>query len=136
MTDYAGTLVLPKTTEVRLGRREGNERANGRDIICTDQAHGGTHSLRIESGGYHDVWYGCDAGVKTISVWVRPPIAGRCALQIFKAADVVGEAFNVGSGAWEQVSVTFMAIKFVYIARLINFGPANGDMRCYFDDLV
>jgi hypothetical protein len=47
------------------------------------------------------------------------------------------EGLNTGIGAWEQLSVTFIAAKKVYIVRLSNFTISTGiDRRAYFDDLI
>lgn len=134
-TAYDGSLAVPILSDRKQGRRGGNERRESRSIISTEQVHGGTHSLRILGGGYHEIFYGCDAGSKTVTVWCFPPVVGACALHVFDGPDLIGEGFNAGAGAWEQLSVTFTAAKKVYVVRLINCTISNGDTRAYFDDL-
>jgi len=136
MTAYNGSLAVSMISDRLQGHRASDERRESGSIISTEQPHGGTHSLRVLSGGYHDIFYGCDAGSKTITVWVYPPVVGKFAIQIYDGPMLMGESFNIGAGAWEQLSVTFTALKKVYIVRLINFTLSDGDTRAYFDDLV
>jgi len=136
MADYDGSLAVPMLSDRRQGRYESNERRESRSIISTEQAHAGTHSLRIIAGGYHDIFYGCDAGNVTVTIWCYPPFVGGCCLQVFDAATLKDEDFNAGVGAFEQLSVTFLAVKKVYTVRLSHFACPDGDSRAYFDDLV
>jgi hypothetical protein len=136
MTAYNGSF---KPTLGSDGRRQLRWQSTGRkengSSVSFDQVHGGTYSLRVYGGGYHDIFYGCDAGSITITIWVYPSAIGKCAIQILDGPTLMGETFNIGAGAWEQLSVTFTANKKVYIVRLINF-DGDGEVRTYFDDLI
>ena len=127
MAAYTGALAPPSLSYPRSGLG---------GVMSSDEVHGGSNSLRITGGGYRDVFYGCDAGSKTIYVWVYPPVIGKCALQVYDGKTLMGEDVNTGVGAWEQLSVPFTALKKVYTVRLANFTLQDGDTRAYFDDLV
>lgn len=135
-TEYDGSLSVALLSDKRLARRESNERHESRSSISDEQHHAGSHSLCIVGGGYQDIFYGCDAGSKTITVWVKPPVVGKSALKVYDNADVVGIDLNTGTGAWEQLSVSFTAEKKVYTVRLANYAIPDGDSRAYFDDLL
>jgi hypothetical protein len=138
-TEYNGTLVATLIKDDRIqGFIGGNERSQCGCIMSTAVAHSATHSLKIVGGGYYEIFYGCDAGSKTITVWAYPAVVGKCAIQIYDGSTLMGEAFNTGSGAWEQLSVTFTALKKIYKVRLCNFNDKLNDVdkKCYFDDLV
>ena len=141
MTTYNGYLVTPYASN-----RRGGDLCSGmlhyRSRIVTNIYHSGTSSLEILPGGSHDIFYGCDAGEKTITVWVYPPVGagvGKCALEVFplgaNTEDCIARALSTGTDAWEQLSVTFTALKAVYKVRLINRVRPQGDTRAYFDDL-
>lgn len=137
MAAYNGSLVPSVAADMPPSRCWTNERQQNKNVISDAEAHGGTFSLRLIGGGYYDIFYGCDAGSATITVWVLAPAIGKCGIQIFDGVELMGEDFNSGSlGAWEQLSVTFTAEKKVYTVRLINATLQDGDTRAYFDDLV
>lgn len=103
-----------------------------------EQAHSGTQSMKIFGGGRFDVPYGCAAGSTTITVWVYPLAAGKCYLQVLEDGEVIESIANVGTGAWEQLSITFVATEQIYIVRFLNRGARINkvDESCWFDDLV
>ncbi|MBE3109699.1 MAG: hypothetical protein IMZ46_04150 [Acidobacteria bacterium] len=127
MTAYNGALAPPSLSYPRSGLG---------GVMSADEAHGGTYSIRITGGGYRDIFYGCAAGSTTITVWVLAPVIGKCGIQVFDGQEIQGEDWNSGAGAWEQLSITFTALKKVYTVRLINATIQDGDTRAYFDDLV
>jgi hypothetical protein len=100
------------------------------------EVHAGSLALRLTGGGYRDIFYGCAAGSTTITVWVYAPVIGKCGIRVFDGNEKKGEDLNAGAGAWEQLSVTFTALKKVYVVRLFNGTVQDGDTRAYFDDLV
>ena len=141
MAAYDGFLTVRSVSDSRVSQFISPMR-QCRSRITTDKPHGGTSSIEILSGGSHDVFYGCDAGSKTITVWCWPPVgagAGKCAIEIFplgaNTEDLLARTEATGTGAWEQLSVTFTALKAVYKVRLINRVRPSGDTRAYFDGL-
>ena len=140
MTTYNGYLVTPYVSNRRGGDLH-SAMLHYRSRVVTNIYHSGTSSLEILAGGRHDLFYGCDAGSKTITVWVYPPVGGGglCALEVYplgaNTEDYIVRAESTGTDAWEQLSVTFTALKAVYKVRLINRVRPQGDTRAYFDDL-
>lgn len=127
MTAYNGALAPPSLSYPRSGLG---------GSMSADEVHAGSLALRLTGGGYRDIFYGCAAGSTTITVWVYAPVIGKCGIRVFDGQEKQGEDLNAGAGAWEQLSVTFVALKKVYIVRLFNGTIQNGDTRAYFDDLV
>jgi hypothetical protein len=154
MAEYDGEIIEPLVSDNRTQGFFESRRMQSGSIFSTDKAHAGTYSLKIDGGGMHEIYYACDAGSKTITVWVWAPgidpydaygedaydpyDIGSCAIQIFdETGTKIAEDWNTTTGSWEQLSVTFTALKKVYIVRLVNFRAAiHIDARAYFDDLV
>jgi len=142
MTAFAGIALRTfLKTDPRSGRFpncDGVPMVWNRAHMSSDQAHAGTYSLCIEAGGMAEINAVCDAGSRTITVWAYPWKAGAARIEIIDAPAgiIMGSAASAGTGAWEQLSVTFTSLKKTYIVRLSNVGsPPSGDSRCYFDDL-
>jgi len=131
MADYDGFTVADKTGVVPAWAFPHS----------TVQKHGGSYSIRLLPGRvYPPIWVACEAGSRTITVWVYPTVAANVlqAKVIDPATlEVMGRDKNAGSGAWEQLSVEFTATKKCYQVIIGNFTPAYvpGDLRAgYFDD--
>lgn len=138
MPIYDGYLLTPLDSEPVWGHIN-SEMLIAKSRITTDKPKTGLFSLVLGSGGTHDVYYGCPAGSATITVWCWPPAGvGACALEALEVngGDVLARGVSVGTGAWEQLSITFTAAKKVYRIRMINRVKGPGDARAYFDDLV
>jgi len=96
-----------------------------------------TYSRELYPGEYQSIWYGCDAGDVTISVYVWNPTNGKAGIEVYDpdTGERIDSSYASGSGSWEQVSVSFTASKKLYIIRLVNNTKAAGDKRAYFDKL-
>jgi hypothetical protein len=80
MADYSGILGVPYLSDKMEGKDSTSARFPGRARITDENPRAGTHSLEVQPRAVHDVYYGADAGSKTISVWVFPPAGGKCGL--------------------------------------------------------
>ena len=139
MSTFDGYLITPLDSEP-VGGYINSEMLIVKSRVGTDKPKAGAASLVLASGGIHDVYYGCEAGSVTITVWVWPPVGagvGACALEALEVdgGDVLARDLSMGTEDWEQLSVTFTAQKKVYRIRMINRVKAQGDTRAYFDDL-
>ena len=106
--------------------------------IQSSTVYADSYALELKHGGVCEVWYGCDAGDVTISVYVYPPEAGKVYMRIIDpdTREIQAEASASGSGAWEKIEVNFTASKKVYLVQLINpCAYDNGEKRAYFDNL-
>ena len=106
--------------------------------IQSSTVYADSYAFELKHGGVCEVWYGCDAGDVTISVYVYPPEAGKVYMRIIDpdTREIQAEASASGSGAWEKIEANFTALKKVYLVQLIN--PCkyeNGEKRAYFDNL-
>lgn len=103
-----------------------------------EKSHGGSYSLAICPGGVFDIDYGSDAGSHMIEVWVWPPTGQKVRIEVINPMThaIVASGSPAGSGAWEKVEINFTAEKKVYVLRLRNMTPANGDSRAWFDDIA
>lgn len=109
-----------------------------RALISTDKPQTGNHSMLIMAGGQHQFFIGLDAGEQTIKVYVWPPANGVCVFEIFDPDSKVTKGIdnNVGTGAWEELSIIFTAEQKVYMGCLRNNTPAKDvDSRAYFDNI-
>jgi len=105
--------------------------------FTNSKAYEGTYSRELYPGEHQSIWYGCDAGDVTISVYVWNPIGGKAGIEVYDpdTGERMGASYAIGSGSWEKVEVTFSASKKIYIVRLVNNTPTDGDKRAYFDNL-
>ena len=105
--------------------------------FTNSKAYEGTYSRELYPGEHQSIWYACDAGDVTISVYVWNPAGGKAGIEVYDpdTGERIDSAYASGSGSWEQVSVSFTASKKLYIVRLVNHTPADGDKRAYFDNL-
>jgi len=141
MADYSGFMFDTYESESRQANPVNSEASMRMCIgwmMDTTKKHGGAKSLRLMPGGRYEFFYGCVAGSTTITVWVYPPVASKCCLQIYnpETGTKEAEAWNVSAGAWEQLSLSFTSEKKVYLGRLANFTSHGADACAWFDDLV
>jgi len=106
--------------------------------IQSDIVYADSYTLELKHGGICEVWYACNAGDVTVSVYVYPPEAGKIYMRIIDpdTREIKAEASASGSGVWEKIEANFIASKKVYLVQLIN--PCqydNGEKRAYFDNL-
>lgn len=140
MPTYDGYLITRDDSD-HVGGYYNSEMLITKSCMTVDKPYTGTHSLVLGSGGTHNIYYGCAAGNTTITVWCWPPAGngvGKCSLEVLEVGGetLFGIDSSSGVGAWEQLSVAFVALKKVYRVRLTNGVGPSGDNRCYFDDLV
>jgi len=101
------------------------------------KSHGGNYSLCVAPGCSFDIWYGCDAGEKTTSVYCWKPSGASAALEIFDpdSGETIARTEATLSEQWEKLEASFKAEKKVYMIRLKNSSIWWGVGRVYFDDL-
>jgi len=141
MANYDGIAWTRVESFKRIGMLVNSEvvRHINRAIITTDKPQTGSHSMLIMAGGQHQFFIGLDAGSQTVTVYVWPPTNGVCVLEIIDpdSKETKGIDINEGTGAWEQLSITFTAEQKVYIGCLRNNTPAKEvDSRAYFDNIA
>jgi len=99
----------------------------------TAESHGGTYSLRVRGGGFHDLFYACDSGSQSVKVWVKFESGASPRLEVLDGREAVGVDTPTGDGSsWEELVVNFTAEKKTYIVRLANYGTESA----YFDDVT
>jgi hypothetical protein len=105
--------------------------------IDSSKSHGGSFSLALRTGGVFDIDYGCDAGAKTIKVWVWAPTNHKVKIKVIhpETFEVVAEEAPSSTEQWEEVSLSFMAEKKVYIVRMMNCTIPDGNKTAWFDDV-
>ena len=111
-------------------------------VFSDEKSYEDTYSLKMLPGETIEIWYGCDAGDVTISVYVwASEHATNCRMKVIDpdTQEVMGEDVNESTETWEQLSVTFTAEKKVYKVILGNYTAGSyvvGDKKpCYFDKL-
>jgi hypothetical protein len=109
----------------------------GAGWIDSAKPRAGNYSLVIPSGCFQLIWYGCNAGQKTISVWMWKPSGASAAIEIQDpdSGEMLARAEGSQSEQWEKLEVTFMAEKRVYQVKLRNTSTWWGVGKIYFDDL-
>ena len=138
MADFTGVALTVSESEAALEGMQPFFRLQNRAKIQSSIYYEGSSALRIKEGGIHDIWYGCDAGAKTIYVRVKPQVASKTYMKIIDPDTqiVMASAASSGSVAWEQISAAFTALKKVYIVRLMNpCAYDDAEQIAYFDNL-
>lgn len=136
MADFSGALIEPYESELSIALHPDVGLQTSRSDISTDKHRTGTHSLRVLPGGYHEAFYGTEAGSKTIAAWVWP-MKGVAKMKLMdRARAVLASAVSAGTGDWEQLSISYTMVKGVYILRFENLSGADGDCCHYWDDVV
>jgi len=101
--------------------------------LSSAESHSGTHSLKVRGGGFHDLFYACDAGSQSVKVWVKFESGASPRLEVLDGREAVGVDTPTGDGSsWEELVVNFTAEKKTYIVRLANYGTESA----YFDDVT
>jgi len=121
------------TLEAHLASVSDRGRAECRTEPSTAESHGGTYSLKVRGGGFHDLFYACDAGSQSVKVWVKFESGASPRLEVLDGREAVGVDTPTGDGSsWEELVVNFTAEKKTYIVRLANYGTESA----YFDDVT
>ena len=138
MASFTGIAQAYMASDDREGFYPVNTRTEVRSGVTNEKSYAGSNSLQIKPGGMHDAYYGADAGPKEISFMCWPPSGGKCCLQLLtRGRGVLDKAWAIGSVAWEKLSINYnFPARGVYLVRLCNFTPPNGDTRAFFDDVV
>jgi len=137
MADYNGISIAINESE-NLFYGVNLRPLQNRFRLQSNTVYAGSYALELKYGGVCEVWYGCDAGDVTVSVYVYPPEAGKVYMRIIDpdTGEIMAEATASGSGTWEKIESNFTASKKVYLVQLMN--PCkydNGEKRAYFDNL-
>ncbi len=140
MPTYEGQYFVITQSRKEMGHYFDSPTSKSRARITTTKPHSGVSSLEIPHGGFYEIWYGCDAGEKTISIYCWKNSGCVAAMEIIDpdTNQIIASDFASSSETWEKLEVTFTAQKKVYLVRLVNYTPAHGtgpDRRIYFDDL-
>lgn len=142
MANYTGNIITPLISVNKAGIFVPSLFKNNQIEMSTTRYNDGAQSLKIIPGGSKDVFIVCEAGSRTLTVQVWPNAnSDKCGLILYDPDAGMDEQldadWSTGSGAWEELSITFTAVAKVYIARLINsaaFGVANAE--AWFDTLA
>jgi hypothetical protein len=137
MSEYTGSFITYLSNSDLKHRMYNAERRQIHSVISTDKPRAGLYSLKIERGGVHEIFYGCDVGSTTITVYTYSPIVGGAYIEVLLGSVSLGKSLNTAANVWQQISVTFTAEKRVYKVRLGNLvsSKSSADSRVYFDDL-
>jgi len=147
MAEYTGGVELSYATtpvQFQKGFLKMPHIGNCNSWFSSVQARGGTYSLALGLGGWKEVYYALDAGVAAISCYVYPLSGSNPRLEVLTLTGEVQDSDTPSStGAWEELTLSFTAVKAVYKIRMANpvpiLSPGIGDgvdAICYFDDLV
>ena len=111
--------------------------SQGGGWIVDLKSHSGNYSLSVASGCSFEIWYGCDAGEKTVSVWCWKPSGASAALEVIDpdSGETMARCEASQSEVWEKLEVSFIAEKKVYLVKLRNMSRWWSVGRVYFDDL-
>lgn len=136
MADHDGEMIDLWESYPRSGHTE-RPYAQAGSRITTEEFYEGAQSLELLPGGFHNMWVACDAGTRIITARVKAATVGGAVMRAIDPATgtVMGEAASVGTGAWEQITLSFAATKKFYLLKLMNASPPNGDVRVYFDNV-
>jgi len=142
MATYNAVLAGYKD-EITDAERLMGARVAGAFFFSAERARSGSYSIKLYRGEeYTPIWVGCDAGARTVSVWVWPSAnATNCRMKVIDpdTLEVMGEDVNASALDWEKLEVSFTAEKKCYVVILGNYTPGYtpGDRKeCYFDDLM
>lgn len=102
------------------------------------ESHGGSYSMCVHAGGQYEIPFACEAGSKTVTVWVKAAIGSNVFVKIddLNGNEQDSEQALAVSGDWEQLTLNFTAQKAIYILKLENPTSGGGDRNAYFDDIL
>lgn len=109
-------------------------------FISSARKRSGSYSLFLRRGWGTQIFYGCDAGQRTVSIYCYPEGTGAKAMMriLNKNHEEMGRAATTSVNQWEKIEVSFTAEKGIYIVELYNisssYEPGNPKW-VYFDDL-
>jgi len=108
----------------------------------TEKYRTATKSIMIYSGGQYEVPMGVySTGSKTVECYVWASMIGGVKVKVLSpSGEVLGTSLNTTTGAWERVTVTFLASTIdnysLVLENCISALDGISDERIYIDDVL